>query len=232
MFCLAVMTGCLSLGGPVFSLRALAVIVISAAVTSAAVGFHLQQDVAPATNLLAVIGIVAYSVIFSLHSHFQARRLRATKRELAEKTDRIEDQARVIDQARLLAEAERLSADEAREAAEQANRAKSVFLANMSHELRTPLNAIIGYSELLQEEASDEGHEDLIPDLQKICTSGKHLLSLINNVLDLSKIEAGKLSLFIETFDIAGVVDEVRVTAAPLVEKKGNRFEVRCDSEP
>jgi signal transduction histidine kinase len=99
----------------------------------------------------------------------------------------------------------------------------------MSHELRTPLNAIIGYSELLEEEAAGGDPEDLVADLQKIRTSGKHLLRLINSVLDLSKIEAGKMSLFVETFEIAKLVEEVAATAAPLVEKKGNRFVVRCD---
>jgi signal transduction histidine kinase len=96
----------------------------------------------------------------------------------------------------------------------------------MSHELRTPLNAIIGYSEMLEEEAEDGGHQDLIPDLQKIRTAGRHLLGLINTVLDLSKIEAGKMSLFVEVFDIARIVEEAAVTARPLVEKNGNRFVV------
>src|SRR5205807_177719 len=80
----------------------------------------------------------------------------------------------------------------ARDQALEANRAKSAFLANMSHELRTPLNAIIGYSEMLEEEAQDMAAENLVPDLQKIRSAGKHLLTLINDVLDLSKIEAGK----------------------------------------
>ena len=87
----------------------------------------------------------------------------------------------------------------AKDAAEAASRAKSQFLANMSHELRTPLNAIIGYSEMLQEEAEDAGHDDSVPDLQKIHAAGKHLLALINDILDLSKIEAGKMELFLET---------------------------------
>ncbi len=109
-----------------------------------------------------------------------------------------------------------------------ANRAKSVFLANMSHELRTPLNAIIGYSEMLQEEAEDLGQDDLILDLKKIHGAGKHLLALINDVLDLSKIEAGKMDLHLETFDLAGMLQEVVATIAPLVAKNGNRLDFRC----
>ena len=89
-----------------------------------------------------------------------------------------------------------------KEAAEAANKAKSKFLANMSHELRTPLNAIIGYSEMLQEMAADDGHEEYQGDLKKIHSAGQHLLELINDVLDLSKIEAGKMDLYIESFSI------------------------------
>jgi Amt family ammonium transporter len=119
----------------------------------------------------------------------------------------------------------------AKEAAEAANRAKSVFLANMSHELRTPLNAVIGYSEMLQEEAEELGQDDFIPDLQKINAAGKHLLSLINDILDLSKIEAGRMELFLETFDIKQVIEEVTNTVQPLVEKNSNILETRLDDQ-
>ena len=92
---------------------------------------------------------------------------------------------------------------------EVASRHKSEFLANMSHELRTPLNAIIGYSEMLEEEAQDLGQEPLVPDLRKINAAGKHLLELINAVLDLSKIEAGKMDLYLETFSVADTVRDI-----------------------
>jgi signal transduction histidine kinase/DNA-binding response OmpR family regulator len=116
----------------------------------------------------------------------------------------------------------------AKEGAEQANRTKSAFLANMSHELRTPLNAIIGYSEMLQEEAADSGNEDAIPDLKKIHAAGKHLLALINDILDLSKIEAGKMELYLETFDVKSLVDDVSSTIHPLIERNANRLDIQC----
>ncbi|MBI3916991.1 MAG: response regulator, partial [Betaproteobacteria bacterium] len=105
---------------------------------------------------------------------------------------------------------------------------KSQFLANMSHELRTPLNAIIGYSEMLQEDAAELEAEQFVDDLKKIHASGQHLLELINGVLDLSKIEAGKMDLYLESFNIASVVESVTAVIAPLVQKKSNRLEVVC----
>jgi PAS domain S-box-containing protein len=119
----------------------------------------------------------------------------------------------------------------AKEAAESANRSKSAFLANMSHELRTPLNAIIGYSEILMEDAEDLGQDDFTPDLENIRTAGKHLLLLINDVLDLSKIEAGKMEIFIEETHIPALVKEIAGTIQPLVEKNDNTLVVDLDLE-
>ena len=130
--------------------------------------------------------------------------------------------------ARLHAEAERAAAQAARQEAEQANQAKSAFLANMSHELRTPMNAIIGYSEMLIEEASELQPDEFVPDLLKIKAAGKHLLGLINAVLDLSKIEAGKMTLYLEEFDLAEMLREVVATVQPLLAKNGNRLELDC----
>jgi PAS domain S-box-containing protein len=119
----------------------------------------------------------------------------------------------------------------ARDAADQANRTKSSFLANMSHELRTPLNAIIGYSEILQEDAADSGDKGLIDDLQKIESAGRHLLGLINNILDLSKIEAGKMDVFIEAVDIQALLDEVISIVKPLAEKNENVVKIICPAD-
>tara|TARA_B100001250_G_scaffold78945_2_gene64844 strand:+ start:1298 stop:2623 length:1326 start_codon:yes stop_codon:yes gene_type:complete len=111
-----------------------------------------------------------------------------------------------------------------REQAQNASKAKSDFLANMSHELRTPLNAILGYSEMLMEEAEDDELESYAEDLAKIQSSGEHLLTLINDILDLSKIEAGKMDLHIEEFEFVKHLAQIEATAKPLVEKNGNKF--------
>ena len=114
----------------------------------------------------------------------------------------------------------------AKETADTANKAKSAFLANMSHELRTPMNAVLGYSEMLMEEAEDVGQDDFIPDLKKINQAGNHLLSLINDVLDLSKIESGKMEAFAETFDVGALIDQVSGTAQPLMAKNNNQLKI------
>ncbi|MEG4631058.1 CHASE4 domain-containing protein [Microcoleus sp. AR_TQ3_B6] len=126
---------------------------------------------------------------------------------------------------RLQAEAEMYKA---KEAAEAASLAKSQFLANMSHELRTPLNAIIGYSEILQEEALDLGEEIFVSDLERIHNAGQLLLSLINDILDLSKIEAGHAELELEAFDVSEVVQNVARTVKPLFVRNSNRLNVEC----
>jgi PAS domain S-box-containing protein len=116
----------------------------------------------------------------------------------------------------------------ARDEALEASRAKSAFLANMSHELRTPLNAIVGFSEMLHEDAEDGGHTAFLPDLKQIHNSAKHLLGMIGGILDLSKIESGKMDLYLETFSLSELIQDAVASVLPLVEENGNALEVEC----
>jgi signal transduction histidine kinase/CheY-like chemotaxis protein len=182
----------------------------------------LTEEVAVArraSTITAQLVVNQIRIMEEFHQNLQAQA--EVERELRE---------RLTDE---LTEAEKREKElaEARHAAEAANRAKSTFLANMSHELRTPLNAIIGYCELLQEEAADAGYSSLIGDLSKIGDAGRHLLKLINDVLDLSKIEAGKFDIVPEKIDIVQTVADVVDTIGPVIAKNGNRLHIECPED-
>ena len=136
---------------------------------------------------------------------------------------------RMSDEVNQLIKAKTADMEAARDEAISANANRAQFFNNMSHELRTPLNAVLGYSEMLQEECEDMGYDDLLPDIERINTSGRHLLALINDVLDLSKIEAGKMEVFPTNFDIENVVEMLTAINTPLSEKTGNAFVIEQD---
>ena len=211
----------LSIGGPWLAAHALLWLVAGAAVTAAVHGVVYEPRATSLTIALCTLGIFAYTTRFGLSSHATARRL-VHSRKLSE------EQGHALAETNEELQRARAAALEAQQTAEAASRAKSLVLANVSHELRTPLNAIIGYGEMLREDAEELGNASLIADLDRITGAGKHLLGLINDVLDLSKIEAGKMDLHLETFEAASVVRDVAATAQHLADARGNALVVRC----
>jgi signal transduction histidine kinase/ligand-binding sensor domain-containing protein len=186
-----------------------------------------RLDQRPSFWLLA--GTFALAVAYTGY-RFRVARLEDRERELVEiveeRTRSLREEKERTEHALREAERQKERAEEAGRVAEEANRTKSHFLAATSHELRTPLNAILGYSEILSEEIEERGIDGLGPDVGKIHAAGRHLLGLINDILDLSRLEAGKLDLSPEPFDVAPLVDDVVSTMRPLAERNRNRLVV------
>jgi signal transduction histidine kinase/ligand-binding sensor domain-containing protein len=187
----------------------------------------------------ALLALLLTSVISTWHSVAKRREARLLREQMLLQEHRAREAAEhaaaalqtknvQLEEARQVAEAARSVAELAKEAADAANQSKSQFLANMSHELRTPLTAIIGFGEMLLEDARAQQRQEQADDLTRITDSAKHLLGLINDLLDLSKIEAGKMQLSLETFDVARLVKEVADTVRPLVLKKANQLLIEC----
>jgi len=217
---LGIHSGCISVGGWRMGVLGALSIGLGIVISSLLFGVHFDPLGGHlVAQGLGVAMIFIYTTVFSWQSHGQAQRVVRVAKQL-------EGQSVDLQRNSALLEERTHQLELARDAAEAANSSKSQFLANMSHELRTPLNAIIGYSDLLIEEAEELEAQDLVPDLDKIRSSGKHLLGLINDVLDLSKIEAGKMEMSLETFEVRDVVSAVAAMVRPLVEKNGNVFEM------
>jgi signal transduction histidine kinase/DNA-binding response OmpR family regulator len=176
--------------------------------------FFLHDDWVPRFDTAQVIALVQYLIVGGA----MVAICDALRGAILENEKSVADLAR----SRASLQVAKDEAEAAREAAEAANRAKSAFLANMSHELRTPLSAVIGYSEMLEEEAEEMGQASMLADLGKIRSNAKHLLSLINDVLDLSKVEANKMDLFLEDTEVAPFLREAAATVDSLVRRKAN----------
>lgn len=211
------MGGLISVGGPLLALGGAAAMVLGVVLSGLVIGFHVQQESISLLALVSIAALAGFMLLFSYQSYAQSKRVvsgirqsRLQNNEIVEKSIRLEQKSKELSEAKEIAEASSL--------------AKSQFLANMSHDLRTPLNTIIGYSEMLTEEAQDQGHQNYVQDLERIRNSGKHLLSLINEILDLSKIEAGKMDLFLEDFELESLLKSVVDSLAPVVATNKNQL--------
>lgn len=222
-------SGNLSVGGLRIAVRNLLVMILGVVVGGLVMGFQVRPESSLLTTVLAITSIFLYISVYALHSHLQSKRVVHAMKQISEQKAQIEEKQALLQERSDALQRSKVTAEEAKRAAEEANRAKSRFLANMSHELRTPLNAIIGYSEMLKEETADLGVSQLEPDLEKIRSAGQHLLGLINEVLDLSKIEAGKMDVFVERFDIGALLHEVTSTVQATAAAKGNTLEVKAE---
>jgi signal transduction histidine kinase/AmiR/NasT family two-component response regulator len=195
-----------------------------------------HQDVTSISNLADVLLVVGSLLALALAgATVLAQKANRSVEEVALVNETLRDEVNIRKEAEAALEAHgaRLEYEvaertrelsDAREAAETANTAKSAFLANMSHELRTPLNAVIGYSEMMAEDLEADGKPEYVDDLMKIRASGQHLLALINDILDLSKIEAGRAELHLEEFDVEGMLKEVAATVSPLAAANANQL--------
>ena len=222
---LGIFSGCISVGGWRMGVRSALAIAFGVVVAGAMYGVNFQPlGGSVLAQGLGVAVIFVYVTVFSYQSYGQAQRMVKVAKQM-------EAQSLDLQRNGALLEERTHQLELARDAAEAANSSKSQFLANMSHELRTPLNAIIGYSDLLIEEAEELEAQDLVPDLEKIRSSGKHLLGLINDVLDLSKIEAGKMEISLETFAVGEVVSAAVAMVRPLIEKNANTLRLAIDPD-
>ena len=211
--------------GPKMALGTLATNWAAAGAAATASGVGVIGASSPATTVATLLSVGVYALVIALGQRSVTKTAIERGRQLREKNAQIEAHSAALAEAREAAEA-------AAAAAEQANTAKSQFLANMSHELRTPLNAIIGYSEMLAEDAEDDGDGEAVEDLGKIRAAGRHLLGLINDVLDLSKVEAGKMDVHVEAVSTADLLAGVEATVQPLMRAGDNRLVVEGDGLP